>query len=124
NEDMSRYGAFMYDLDNFLTIYKGAPEPEDEDVDGDIEDNEGTISVPEATDKVESATVMEVATILFNADPDHFYDTFQKYLPETANPTVVKVILGIFLKIVAGAIGKALLVAWSRRDKGMFESLL
>lgn len=131
NEDMSVYGAFLYDLDNFLRVYRGPPPETDED-----EDDEDTIDKP-AGDKIskaedkdapeaESASVAEVASILFGSRADEFHEAFKKYLPPeiASNKVVINLILGIVFKIIVGSLGKALLTAWAMRDKGRFEGLL
>lgn len=159
-EDMSKYGSFLYDFDNFLSLYMNPDPPEDEDEEDEdaplsrnkiqtkekdevpAKKTEKQVAEDEAEDEAEEEdedstekafhapsypTVADIAEVFFTkVDGDHFYREFAKYLPETAdkiNP-VVKAIIVIIGKIVLGAIGRALLIAWERKDKGMFERAL
>ena len=117
NENMANYGIFAYDLDNFLSMHMNS----DPSFDEEGEEEDGEVTVPEAA----SVTVSEVASVFFNAPAEDFVVTFGKYMPETANAKFIgKVILGIIVKVLGGAIGKALLSAWQAKNKGAFERIL
>lgn len=119
-ENMANYGIFAYDLDNFLSMHINS-DPNFDEEEGEGKDEDGGIAVPEAA----SVTVEELASIILTSDGDAFLTAFGKYLPETANSKIIgKIILGIMVKIVGGAVGKALLAAWERRNKSAFERIL
>lgn len=131
-ENMSNYGIFAYDLDNFLTMHKNT----DPSFDGDEDDEDG-MSVPSAekanfikmnpyTDNQYSLSVLEAADTLFGSDVEHFYSTFGKYMPvEVANTRLIsKIIIGIIVKTLSGAVGRAVLAAWEKRDKRGLERAL
>jgi len=120
NENMANYGIFAYDLDNFLSMHQNTNTSFDDDEEESGEDE--SISVPESASIL---TVAELADTLFNANADEFLTVFGKHIPETANNKFIgKIILGILVKVVGGAVGKALLNAWERRNKGAFERIL
>jgi len=119
-ENMANYGIFAYDLDNFLSMHINS-DPNFDEEEGEGKDEDDGITVPEAA----SVTVEELASIILTSDGDAFLTTFGKYLPETANSKIIgKIILGILVKIVGGAVGKSLLNAWERKNKNAFERIL